>query len=199
VPNVCLSEPDREDGRQIVGRVIYAFPLREAQSQGYFATIDYFPVVEFDNPDGAIASKAIEVLQGDLSEGRDHLLMARVRRIGRAREMRDLYAELAPQLQPVVLHSSLTATERREALAAIESRQSRIIVCVDMLGEGFDLITKATAVCTSRRSASQASRRTRDQCQGQPHHSVANGFRWRTSRVGPRQSMSVGLTASRCC
>lgn len=47
--------------------------------------------------------------------------------------------ELAPDLAPVVLHSSLPARDRRSALDRIHRRDSRIIVCVDMLGEGFDL------------------------------------------------------------
>jgi len=37
------------------------FLTSQAQAQGYFAKIDYLPIVEFDNPDGAIASRAVEV------------------------------------------------------------------------------------------------------------------------------------------
>ena len=65
--------------------------------------------------------------------------MARVNGVGRATEVLPLYRELAPDLQPVVLHSSNPATDRRAALALVNDRQSRIIVCVNMLGEGFDL------------------------------------------------------------
>lgn len=133
------ATPFREDGRQIVGRSIYTFALREAQNDGYFSRINYLSVVEFDDPDRAIATKAIERLREDLAAGCDHLLMARVRRIGRAGDIRKLYAKLAPDLNPVVLHSTLPAGVRREALEAVRARESRIIVCVDMLGEGFDL------------------------------------------------------------
>src|SRR5262249_39714050 len=42
-------------------------------------------------------------------------------------------------LRPVVVHSALTATERQVAMQRIRSRSSRVIVCVDMFGEGFDL------------------------------------------------------------
>jgi hypothetical protein len=37
-----------------------------------------------------------------------------------------------------VLHSQLTKNERAAALDAINERRSRVVVCVDMLGEGFD-------------------------------------------------------------
>ena len=39
----------------------------------------------------------------------------------------------------LLCRSNAPQTSRRAALAAIRSRKSRIIVCVDMLGEGFDL------------------------------------------------------------
>jgi superfamily II DNA or RNA helicase len=133
------ATPFREDGRQLVGRILYTFPLRQAQEENYFSPINYLSVSEFDQPDHALAEKAIEVLQNDIAAGRDHLLMARCKRIGRARQVQEIYEELAPELAPVLLHSSLSATRRSEAIAAIKARSSRIVVCVDMLGEGFDL------------------------------------------------------------
>jgi superfamily II DNA or RNA helicase len=133
------ATPYREDGRQLVGRMVYAFPLREAQRHGYFSEINYRSVVDFDDPDRVIAEQAIAQLRDDLAAGRDHLLMARVKRTGRAGELQERYAELAPDLRPVVIHSRMPARERRAALTAMRSRESRIIVCVDMLGEGFDL------------------------------------------------------------
>jgi len=133
------ATPFREDGRRMAGRIVYAFPLRQAQKHGYFSRINYLSVLDFHDPDRAIATAAVGRLREDLAAGRDHVLMARVHRIGLAQETRNLYAELAPDLAPVVLHSSLPAGARRSSLAAIQSRQSRVIVCVDMLGEGFDL------------------------------------------------------------
>jgi hypothetical protein len=133
------ATPFREDGRHLGGRLIYAFPLREAQSQGYFSRIRYRSVLSFADPDRAIAERALAQLKDDLEAGLDHLVMARVNRIGRAQELVDLYRELAPECQPVVLHSSVGVHARAAALQAVRDRTSRIIVCVDMLGEGFDL------------------------------------------------------------
>lgn len=133
------ATPFREDGRHLGGRLLYAFPLREAQRQGYFSTINYLSVLEFDDPDRAIASEAVARLRADLDAGYDHLLMARVHRIGRANDLLRLYQQLAPDLNPVVIHSNSPAGVRRQALAAVDARESRIVICVDMLGEGFDL------------------------------------------------------------
>lgn len=133
------ATPYREDGRRLAGRQIYGFPLREAQRRGYFSEIDYTSVIDFADPDGVLARLAVARLHQDLEAGLDHVLMARVNRISRAHELRELYAEIAPDRRPVVLDSSLTKRDRMAGLEALFSRDSRIVVCVDMLGEGFDL------------------------------------------------------------
>ena len=110
-------------------------------------------MIDAGDLDGAIADRAIGHLRADLAAGLDHLMMARVNRIGRAREMRELYAQRAPDLNPVLLHSAIAAKDRKAALSAISDRSSRIIVCVDMLGEGFDLPSlKVAAIHDPHRS-----------------------------------------------
>lgn len=133
------ATPYREDGHRIAGKIIYSYPLREAQKHEYFSRINYKSVVDFSGSDRAIALAAIDLLRKDLAAGYDHLLFARVNRIGRAQELKTLYESLAPDLVPVVLHSSLPVNERKSSLQAVYSRKSKVIVCVDMLGEGFDL------------------------------------------------------------
>jgi superfamily II DNA or RNA helicase len=133
------ATPFREDGQRLGGRVIYSFPLGLAQELGYFQAIDYVSVVALADSDRNVAQAAIDQLRIDLDAGRDHLIMARVKRIAKAREeVLPIYEELAPDLAPRILHSDLEATERVDALSAIRTRESRIIICVDMLGEGYD-------------------------------------------------------------
>lgn len=133
------ATPFREDGRHLGGRVIYAFPLREAQKQGYFSHINYVSVLDVGEHDQGVAKRAVDQLREDLSAGRDHLIMARVSRIGRVEDVLPTYMSLASDLRPVVLHSTTPAKERRGALDAIANRESRIVICINMLGEGFDL------------------------------------------------------------
>jgi superfamily II DNA or RNA helicase len=133
------ATPFREDGKHLGGRVIYAFPLREAQAQGYFSRINYRSIPDLGEHDTAIASAAVQQLRDDLEAGHDHILMARVSRIGRADDLVPIYRLLAPEFNPVIVHSTTPAAERRAAHQAILNRTSRIIVCVNMFGEGFDL------------------------------------------------------------
>lgn len=133
------ATPFREDGRHLQGRNIYSFPLREAQAQGYFATVDYTAVIDFVDVDRALAERSIERLRADLADGYDHVLMVRVDGIPRAKSLQPLYEELATDLQPVILNSQMPKANQREAQKALRERRSRVIICVNMLGEGFDL------------------------------------------------------------
>lgn len=133
------ATPFREDGQPLAGRQVYRYPLSVAQASGYFAEIDYTSVIELLDPDRAIGEAAIARLRQDLDQGFDHVLMARVRTIARAKDLHERYLEFAADLKPVVVYSRMGMKRRDEALGALLSRESRIVVCVDMLGEGFDL------------------------------------------------------------
>lgn len=135
------ATPFRNDGKLVEGKVIYCYPLSKAQAEGYFRPIRFKPVLEYipTNVDREIAKKAIEQLEKDLENNFDHLIMARVSNIGRTVEIISIYQELGDKYKPVVLHSKIGKEQRDQALKKIFERQSRIIVCVDMLGEGFDL------------------------------------------------------------
>lgn len=133
------ATPFRSDGADLGGRFVFGFSLKNAYQQGYFSKITYAPVVDLFDPDRAIAERAVELLREDLAAGYDHLLMARVKRIGRAEDVLPLYQELASDLNPVILHSKGRRTDLKAALEALHDRSSKIVVCVDMLGEGFDL------------------------------------------------------------
>ncbi|MER9876803.1 DEAD/DEAH box helicase family protein [Mesorhizobium sp. M0195] len=135
------ATPFREDGRRVDGEFIYTYPLKKAQEEGFFKPIRFEAVFGLDRPDAdlAIAEKLGEVLAEDLAAGLNHLAMARCSTIERARHLHRLYTETYPEHRPVIVHSQQPLRERRENLAALRRFESRIIVCVDMLGEGFDL------------------------------------------------------------
>ncbi len=135
------ATPFREDGRRVDGEFIYTYPLKKAQAEGYFKPIRFEAVFGLDQADAdlAIAEKLGEVLRGDLDAGLNHLAMARCQTIDRAKDLHQLYSAMYPEFRPVIVHSQQPIRERRANLAALRRFDSRIIVCVDMLGEGFDL------------------------------------------------------------
>lgn len=136
------ATPFRNDGKLVTGKIVFNYSLKQAQRDGYFTHIDFVPVEVFhpdiEEADKAIARVAIEKLREDLRNGYDHILMARVNTVSRAKAVFELYRE-HEEFNPVQIHTGLSVTERRDIRRQIIEKQTRIIVCVDMLGEGFDL------------------------------------------------------------
>lgn len=133
------ATPFRNDSKPIDGRRIFTFTLKQAQDQGYFKPIDFKPVMEFDpdKRDTAIAEAAVNQLRIDRDKG--HILMARVADISRANSVFECYKKYA-EFNPVQIHTGITSKpERDDIRRKLVSGESRIVVCVDMLGEGFDL------------------------------------------------------------
>lgn len=140
-PAICFTAtPFRLDQQRLDGKIIFNYSLSQAQRDNYFQKIDFFSVREYvaSEVDRTIATKAVELLASDLEAGFDHILMARCAKISKANQVFELYCELGSDFQPVVIHSKSKRTKERD-LERIRTRQSRIVVCVDMFGEGFDL------------------------------------------------------------
>jgi superfamily II DNA or RNA helicase len=135
------ATPFRNDGQHVDGRVIFNYPLRKAQEEGYFTPIRLRPVFEFDpeEEDWVIASTAIKQLVDDVAAGHDHLLMARTATILSAEALFAIYESLGKNFHPQLIHSRLSPSERRQRTKALRERHARIAICVDMFGEGFDL------------------------------------------------------------
>ena len=133
------ATPYREDGRHLGGRIAYAYPLRLAQAHGYFSRINYRSVIDLADPDRAVATAAIEQLRADIDAGLDHLLMARVRSVERAKEIIKLYEEIGSEFSPIRIDTGMAESTRRKRREKLFNRESRIVICVNMLGEGFDL------------------------------------------------------------
>ena len=132
------ATPFRNDGQRLDGKIIFNFPLKQAQEQGYFTKIDFIPVREYD-PDKAdkqIAEVAIQRLRQDLVNGNNHILMARCATKERAQSVFELYSEYT-ELNPVMIYSQ--CPDEQIIYKKIINKATRVIVCVDMLGEGFDL------------------------------------------------------------
>lgn len=144
------ATPFRRDRKHVDGRIIYNYPLRKAQDEGLFQRVNFTPVFEYGeiaDADAAIASRALAQLDADLTAKLDHLALARGDTIARAIDIYDAYLRLEKQrvmagqqaVGVVLVHSGLTRTERQSAMERLRSRRARVVVCVDMFGEGFDM------------------------------------------------------------
>lgn len=132
------ATPFRNDRKRLEGKVIFNFTLKRAQEQGYFKPINFAPIREYDfnKADKLISEKAVEILREDIENGFNHILMARCKNKIRAQEVFELYKKYE-DLKPVMIHSSITG--KKEVLESIVNGNHKIIVAVNMLGEGFDL------------------------------------------------------------
>jgi len=131
------ATPFREDDQGIDG-IIYVYPLRKAQAEGYFKPIRFSPVnvCGLKKADRAIAEHVLDELDHDTTG--KHVAMARVSSTDRADLVYEIYKEFG-RFNPVVLHTKVSPAQRKAARELLMSGQSRIVVCVDMLGEGFDM------------------------------------------------------------
>jgi superfamily II DNA or RNA helicase len=133
------ATPYRRDGKLVDGKVIYDYPLKIAQKEGYFKPISFKPVYEIDREaaDQEIAKIAVNQLRKDTSDGFDHLVMVRCANFDRSDALFSIYKSIAPEFNPIVINSEQGDTSAE--LEKLYSRESRIVICVNMLGEGFDL------------------------------------------------------------
>lgn len=136
------ATPFRNDEKEIGGKIIFNYKLGDAQKDGYYKSIRFHPIEDFREKvksDREIALKAIGILKKDIEiDKNDHLLMVRTNENERASQLCKLYSQIAPEFAPVEVHSGMSAGENAESFHKLNARLSRIIVCVDMLGEGFD-------------------------------------------------------------
>jgi superfamily II DNA or RNA helicase len=133
------ATPFRLDGQRIPGRIIYNFPLRMAQEQGYFRKIRFLDAFSPDTEagDAKIAELAVNQLRADLATGLNHIVLARADTKFRADALFKAYYERHADLNPTVIYSQ--AKGARQTLKDIRAGRHKIVVCVDMFGEGFDL------------------------------------------------------------
>ncbi|MDX1700252.1 MAG: DEAD/DEAH box helicase family protein, partial [Melioribacteraceae bacterium] len=146
------ATPFRNDGQSLQGKQIFNFSLRKAQEQKYYKQINYLPIREYnkDLADKKIAEKAIEQLRTDRADGFDHFIMARCKDKVRAREVFEYYRNY-DEFNPVLVYTGIAGLTNK--IEAIKRGEHSIIVCVNMLGEGFDLPNlKIAAIHDERQS-----------------------------------------------
>lgn len=133
------ATPFRRDRREIIGKLLYNYELRQAYEDGVFGQLDYRAVSPRtgEDPDIAIASAAAAKLREDRATGLDHRLMIRTGAKTRAHELHRLYTERTG-LSLNVVTGDQSLRHLRTTVEKLRSGQLDGVVCVDMLGEGFD-------------------------------------------------------------
>ena len=132
------ATPFRNDGENLEGKFLFNFSLKEAQAQDYYKEINFLPIREYNvaEADKKIALKAVAKLREDLTKGYPHILMARCVSKNRAIAVFDYYKDYE-DLNPVIVYTGVAGL--KDKIAAIKAKKHSIVVCVNMLGEGFDL------------------------------------------------------------
>ncbi|KAA6334004.1 UvrABC system protein B [termite gut metagenome] len=132
------ATPYRNDGKTLQGKFLYDFSLKQAQEQHYYKKINFLPIREYNKKkaDERIAEKAVAKLREDIANGNNHIIMARCVNKNRAKEVFEYYKQYK-DLNPILIYTGISGLLHR--IESIKRKEHHIIVCVNMLGEGFDL------------------------------------------------------------
>lgn len=150
------ATPFRQDQKEIKGRFIFTYSLRKAFEDGVFGEIMYQPVEreQNENPDVAIARAAEQRFLEDQRAGYQHRLMVRTDTRNRAKALLDIYEEnTSLRLSLITGQSSLKSV--KNVIDQLRAGDLDGIVCVNMLGEGFNFPSlKIAAIHSPHRSLS---------------------------------------------
>ena len=84
------ATPYRLDRKEVVGDIVYLYPLSRAYADGIFGEIQYVPGQGGKSKDANIAKKAEEVLLADREDELKHYLMVRTNTKDNAKLLEDL-------------------------------------------------------------------------------------------------------------
>lgn len=135
------ATPFREDKKLVDGKIIYNFPMHMAIEQNYFQPINFISIEEYDDNkvDIEIAKKAVSILENDLKSNFKHILLVRANNIERAKQLYENIYSRYREYNPVLITSKTTKINREKFMKSIKNGDSKIVICVDMFGEGIDI------------------------------------------------------------
>ena len=131
------ATPFRLDKKELKGEIIFDYPLSKAYEDGIFGEIQYVPVEMSENNDINIAKKAEEILCNDRNVGYQHYLMVRTDKKSSAEKLERVYKEYT-SLNLSRVDSSISNSKIKAILSSLRLGELDGIICVDMLGEGYD-------------------------------------------------------------
>ncbi|MFW5794766.1 MAG: DEAD/DEAH box helicase [Bacillota bacterium] len=131
------ATPFRMDEKEIKGEIIYNYPLSQAYKDEIFGEIKYIPVKKSEEKDKLISKKAEEIYLLDQEEGYKHYLMVRAKSKAKSKKLEKLYKENT-ELKLKRVDSSMAKSTAQKAIDQLKDGELDGIICVNMLGEGFD-------------------------------------------------------------
>lgn len=119
--------------------MVVNYLLREARKDEVFGEIMYRQITPGpgEDPDVAIAKAAESALKDDRDQGVEHSILIRADSIPRANVLMQKYRDNTA-LSLELVRSHFSSKRIHETIDALKKRISDGIVCVNMLGEGFD-------------------------------------------------------------
>jgi superfamily II DNA or RNA helicase len=139
-PRVLFTAtPFRRDRGEINGLFIYTYPVLRAFQDGIFGPIGYVQVdpAPGESHDVAVVRRTAAIFAEDRAAARNHYVMVRTDRRARADELLTVY-EQNTNLRLKVIHSGHSNRAVKQVLSDLGNGTLDGIICVDMLGEGFN-------------------------------------------------------------
>lgn len=139
------ATPFRLDQKEIEGEFIYTYSMSQAFADGVFGKIDFIPIDDLGDKDIALAKKANEVFEEDKKNNLDHFVMVRTNSKISAKKLEDIYRKNT-SLKLRVVDSSMLVKDVNDCIEDLKAGKLSGVICVDMLGEGFDFPNLKIAV-----------------------------------------------------
>lgn len=131
------ATPFRMDRKELKGEILYTYPLSMAYRDGIFGEVRYIPIDEAPEKDKLIAKEAERIFLNDRQMGYDHYLMVRTDTREKAKQLEQLYQN-ETKLILKRIDSSMSYRTVESCISELKEKRIDGIICVDMLGEGFD-------------------------------------------------------------
>jgi len=131
------ATPFRMDKKEIKGEIIYNYPLSMAYHDGIFGNILYIPIEEAVNKDILIAKETERIFINDKHNGYNHFIMVRTDSKNKAKFLQVLY-EQETKLRLKRIDSSMPYIMIEKTIEMMKEGAIDGVICVNMLGEGFD-------------------------------------------------------------
>jgi superfamily II DNA or RNA helicase len=134
------ATPFRRDRKEIRAKYIYTYPIQRAFDDGIYGDMTYIPVTPSgtESNDEALARETEAVFTADTDNGFNHSLMVRADSRPRAKALQLVYDRVT-RLRLEVVDSSKSQRTAERAVQRLRAAEIDGVICVDMLGEGFDL------------------------------------------------------------